>query len=123
MDYDFKKNTLDGSYHAVFSMGHEVLGRWLSEEIEKDCDKIDEIVAQIHQLKNTTAEWRLVGDELTLSLQDNEALVQANYLFSEDDTELEEDMNFYDEENISVCGFEDLEQVLLAWQAFVHPFP
>ncbi len=122
MDYDFKKNTLDGSYHAVFSMGHEVLGRWLSEEIEKDCDKIDEIVAQIHQLKNTTAEWRLVGDELTLSLQDNEALVQANYLFSEDDTELEEDMNFYDEENISVCGFEDLEQVLLAWQAFVKHF-
>ncbi|BDR33323.1 UPF0231 protein [Photobacterium damselae subsp. damselae] len=122
MDYDFKKNTLDGSYHAVFSMGHEVLGRWLSEEIEKDCDKIDEIVAQIYQLKNTTAEWRLVGDELTLSLQDNEALVQANYLFSEDDTELEEDMNFYDEENISVCGFEDLEQVLLAWQAFVKRF-
>ncbi|MGR5282961.1 UPF0231 family protein [Photobacterium damselae] len=122
MDYDFKKNTLDGSYHAVFSMGHEVLGRWLSEEIEKDCDKIDEIVAQIHQLKNTTAEWRLVGDELTLSLQDNEALVQANYLFSEDDTELEEDMSFYDEENISVCGFEDLELVLLAWQAFVKRF-
>lgn len=122
MDYDFKKNTLDGSYHAVFSMGHEVLGRWLSEEIEKDCDKIDEIVAHIDQLKNTTAEWRLVGDELTLSLQDNEALVQANYLFSEDDTELEEDMNFYDEENISVCGFEDLEQVLLAWQAFVKRF-
>ncbi len=122
MDYDFKKNTLDGSYHAVFSMGHEVLGRWLSEEIEKDCDKIDEIVAQIHQLKNTTTEWRLVGDELTLSLQDNEALVQANYLFSEDDTELEEDMSFYDEENISVCGFEDLEQVLLAWQAFVKRF-
>ncbi|EEZ40181.1 hypothetical protein VDA_001203 [Photobacterium damselae subsp. damselae CIP 102761] len=49
-------------------------------------------------------------------------MVQANYLFSEDDTELEEDMNFYDEENISVCGFEDLEQVLLAWQAFVKRF-
>lgn len=36
MDYEFKKNTLDGSYHAVFSMGHEALGRWLIEEIGKD---------------------------------------------------------------------------------------
>ncbi len=33
MDYEFKKNTLDGSYTCSFSMGHEVLGRWLQEEV------------------------------------------------------------------------------------------
>lgn len=122
MDYEFKKNTLDGSYHAIFSMGHEALGRWLIEEVGKDFSKIDTILAQISALKNSTREWRLLGDDLTLSLQDNEALVQANYLFSEDDTELDEDMNFYDDECMSLCGFEDLEQMLSAWRAFVTRF-
>lgn len=122
MDYEFKKNTLEGSYHAVFSMGHEAMGRWLVEEVGKDFAKMDTIVTQIGALKNSTQEWRLVGEELTLCLQDNEALVQANYLFSEDDTELEEDMSFYDEECMSLCGFEDFEQMLQAWRAFVTRF-
>ncbi|PSW18530.1 hypothetical protein C9I98_15725 [Photobacterium sanctipauli] len=122
MDYDFKKNTLDGSYHATFSMGHEALGRWLVEEVGKNFERMDEVVFQLGALKNSTQEWRLVGDELTLSLQDNEALIQANFLFSQDDTELEEDMDFYDEESVSLCGFEDFEQVLQAWRAFVTRF-
>ncbi|AJR07461.1 hypothetical protein C9J03_19325 [Photobacterium gaetbulicola] len=122
MDYDFKKNTLDGSYHAVFSMGHEALGRWLVEEIGKDFDKMDTVMCQLGALKNSTQEWRIIGDELTLSLQDNEAVVQANYLFSEDDTELEDNMDFYDEEAVAVCGFEDFALVLTAWRAFVTRF-
>lgn len=122
MDYDFKKNTLDGSYHAVFSMGHEALGRWLLEEIGKDFDKMDSVMSQLGALKNSTQEWRLIGDELTLTLQDNEAIIQANYLFSEDDTELEDNMDFYDEEAMAVCGFEDFAQVLTAWRGFVTRF-
>ncbi|MGF1692852.1 YacL family protein [Photobacterium kagoshimensis] len=122
MDYEFKKNTLDGSYHAVFSMGHEALGRWLVEEIGKDFTKMDTILAQISALKNSTQEWRLIGDELTLSLQDNEALIQANFLFSDDDDEYEEDLHLYDEESMSLCGFEDFTLVLDAWRAFVIRF-
>jgi len=122
MDYEFKKNTLDGSYHVIFSMGHEALGRWLLEEVGKDFDKMDTIEAQIGALKNSTKEWRLLGEDLSLVLQDNEALVQANCMFSEEDDEFEEDMHFYDEESMSLCGFEDLEQVLHAWRAFVTRF-
>lgn len=122
MDYDFKKNTLDGSYHAVFSMGHEALGRWLLEEIGKDFDKMDCVMSQLGALKNSTQEWRIIGEELTLTLQDNEAIIQANYLFSEDDTELEDNMDFYDEEAMAVCGFEDFAQVLTAWRGFVTRF-
>ncbi|OAN16599.1 hypothetical protein A3K86_10570 [Photobacterium jeanii] len=122
MDYEFKKNTLEGSYHAIFSMGHEALGRWLVEEVGKDFAKMDLVVAQISALKNSPQEWRLIGDELTLSLQDNEALIQANFLFSEDDNELEEDLHLYDEESIAVCGIEDFSQVLDAWRAFVTRF-
>lgn len=122
MDYEFKKNTLDGSYHVRFSMGHEVLGRWFIEELGKDSQKIALVMEQLEQRKNSVTEWRLEGEELTLVLQDNEALVQANFLFAEDDSELEEAMHFYDEESISVCGFEDLHQALVAWRAFIERY-
>ncbi|MGR5064881.1 YacL family protein [Photobacterium sp. DNB22_13_2] len=122
MDYEFKKNTLDGSYHAVFSMGHEALGRWLIEEVGKDFAKMESVMSQLGALKNSTQEWRIIGDELTLTLQDNEAIVQANYMFSEDDTELEDNMDFYDEEAVAVCGFEDFALVLTAWREFVTRF-
>lgn len=122
MDYEFKKNTLDGTYHAIFSMGHEVLGRWIIEEIGKDTEKLDLIMVQLSAMKNSSQEWRLVGEELTLLLQDNEVLVQANCLFSEEEEDFEEDFHFYDEESLSVCGFEDLEQVLEGWRTFIARF-
>ncbi|USD64811.1 YacL family protein [Vibrio sp. SCSIO 43136] len=122
MDFDFKKNTLEGTYRAEFSMGHEVLGRWFTEELGRDDAKLSQVLAKLDELKDSSQEWRLVGEELTLVLQNNEALVQANFLFGEDETELEEDFHFYDEESISVCGFEDLHQALLGWRAFLVRF-
>ncbi|KJG36929.1 hypothetical protein UA32_14400 [Photobacterium angustum] len=122
MDYEFKKNTLDGTYHAIFSMGHEVLGRWIIEEVGKDTEKLELIMDQLSAMKNSSQEWRLVGEELTLLLQDNEALVQANCLFSEEEEDFEEDFHFYDEESLSICGFEDLEQVLEGWRTFIARF-
>ncbi|MEH6531065.1 MAG: YacL family protein [Photobacterium frigidiphilum] len=122
MDYEFKKNTLDGSYHATFSMGHETIGRWLIEEVGKDFDKMDAILSQISALKNSTKEWRLLGDDLSLILQDHEVIIQANYLFSEEEEDFDEDMHFYDDESVSCCGFEDFELVLQAWRAFVIRF-
>ncbi|KJF81203.1 hypothetical protein UA31_13815 [Photobacterium angustum] len=113
---------MDGTYHAIFSMGHEVLGRWIIEEIGKDTEKLDLIMDQLSAMKNSSQEWRLVGEELTLLLQDNEALVQANCLFSEEEEDFEEDFHFYDEESLSVCGFEDLEQVLEGWRTFIARF-
>ncbi|MDO6706474.1 YacL family protein [Photobacterium sp. 1_MG-2023] len=120
MDYEFKKNMLDGSYHVVFSMGHEALGRWLIEEVQDDEAKIALILNQLGALKGTMTEWQLIGEEMTLSLQDNEAIVQANYLFFSTEDEMEEDMSHYDDEAMSLCGFEDLEQVLHAWRAFIR---
>ncbi|GAB6263355.1 YacL family protein [Photobacterium sp. CCB-ST2H9] len=119
MDYEFKKNMLDGSYHAVFSMGHEALGRWLVEEVQDDEAKISLILTHLGALKGTTREWQLSGEEMSLNLQDNEAIVQANYLFFNTEDELDEDMSHYDDEAVSCCGFEDLEQVLHAWRAFI----
>ena len=65
---------------------------------------------------------RWLGHELTLVLQGDEALVQANHLFSDSDDELEADLHLYEDESVALCGLDDFEQVLLAWKSFIERF-
>lgn len=120
MDYDFKKNTLTGGYHVHFSMGHEVLGRWFIEELESDLHRIDALLEQLKQCKDSQRESSFIGKELTLIVQNNEVVVQCNHLFSEEEVDFsEQDMHFYDEESFSICGIEDFIQALLSWRSFI----
>ncbi|EDK27013.1 hypothetical protein VSWAT3_20145, partial [Vibrionales bacterium SWAT-3] len=38
-----------GEYYVKCSMGHEIVGRWLQEEIGKDKQKLDHVMALIEQ--------------------------------------------------------------------------
>lgn len=122
MDYEFKKNTLDGTYYAEFSMGHEALGRWLVEEVDRNFDKMAEILAVIPTLSLSVEGHKWLGRELSLFLQGDEALVQANHLFSDSDDEMEADFHLYEDESVALCGIDDFEQALRAWKSFVERF-
>lgn len=118
MDYEFRRNSLMGTYRVHFSMGHEALGRWLLDEVGTDTEVISMLFHQIEALKNSSDEWQLEGKELSLQLNAQEALVQENVLFHQEDEDFEEDIDFYNEESVSVCGLEDFEQMLHSWLAF-----
>lgn len=122
MDYEFKKNTLDGTYHANFSMGHEAMGRWLVEDVAKDTELLADLYQQIAAVKNTQDEWKRSGQVMTLILTDQEVIVQENALFENSEEEFEEDIHMYDDECISVCGLEDFEIMLQSWEAFIRRF-
>ena len=47
MEFEFIRNTLMGEFYVKPSMGHEVLGRWLEEEIGKDKQKIQQVEAPL----------------------------------------------------------------------------
>lgn len=122
MDFEFKKNTLDGSYRVVFSSGHEAIGHWLIEEIGTNTEKLDAIVLQLGAQKNINQEWRQQGKEWTLSIEQNEINIIANQLLnidSDQEDEFDDSLSAYDEESVSWCGIEDFEQVLQSWRAFV----
>ena len=122
MDFDFKKNTLEGTYHVNFSMGHEALGRWLLEEVGKDFEVIETLFVQIKLLKNSANEWTLIGNEMTLVLSAEEAIVQENSVLHQSDEEFEDGIDFYNGESISSCGLEDFEQMIESWKAFITRF-
>ncbi len=119
MDFEFKKNTLDGSYHVVFSSGHEAIGHWLLEELGSDLVKLDQLMRQIGAQKENLQEWRLLGREWSLFIEQNEVHITANHLLNLENEDLDDDLSAYDEESESWCGLEDFEQVLHSWRAFI----
>lgn len=117
MDYDFLRD-ITGKVQVRFSMGHEVIGYWFNEEVRDDLSVLDKIEAAIAEVKGSERQWQLDGHEYQLLLGDDEVMIRSNQLDFEGD-EIEEGMNYYDEESLSFCGVEDFLLVIAKYRAFI----
>lgn len=119
MDYQFKKD-LYGQPIAKFSMGHEAIGRWLSDELSNNQPIIQKLIDLISQIENGRVGFREInGAEFQLSI--SLSGVEVGPLESEhiEDNSLLQDHNLYEGESIAECGLFDFKEVLLSWQEFV----
>jgi len=120
MDYDFLRD-ITGEVKVRFSMGHEVLGHWLNEEVKGDLSVLDKVEAALAELKGSERQCQIEGHEYTLLLADDEVMIRANQLGFEGE-EMEEGMSYYDEESLAFCGVEDFLQVLEKYRSFVTTY-
>ncbi|EDP57691.1 YacL family protein [Vibrio sp. AND4] len=121
MEFEFIRNTLMGEYYVKCSMGHEVVGRWLQEEIGKDRAKIAQVEAVIDQaLSSPSQEHRLTGAEISLLIDGDEVLVQENTLGHGYNGEIESEFDFYDAESTASCGIEDFCALIEQWKDFLN---
>lgn len=119
MDYDFTFDEYDKPI-AEFSMGHEAIGAWFSDELGANQQRIDELIDILDQLIQHRIQQRLIeGAEYQLRLDQENAEVVALSLELDIDEELPEDTNLYDEESFAECGLEDFQQALVSWQEFI----
>jgi uncharacterized protein YacL (UPF0231 family) len=118
MDYEFLRD-ITGVVKVRMSMGHEVVGHWFNEEVKENLALLDEVEQAAHALKGSERSWQRAGHEYTLWMDDEEVMVRANQLEFAGD-EMEEGMNYYDEESLSLCGVEDFLQVVAAYRNFVQ---
>jgi uncharacterized protein YacL (UPF0231 family) len=121
MEYQFRRNRLEGTVFAEFSMGHEVLGRWFAEQLGDDNRKANYILSQIAAIKiGTINHWQDICGDLTIDIDPEQVRVFANVIDFEEKYELEDAMSLYDAESESYCGLEDFESVLQSWLAFIN---
>ncbi|MGP2731207.1 YacL family protein, partial [Serratia marcescens] len=83
-----------------------------------DFNLLDRIEAGAAEVKGSERQWQLEGHEYTLLMDGEEVMIRANQLEFEGD-EMEEGMNYYDEESLSFCGVEDFLLVLKAYRSFM----
>ncbi|MFT4993565.1 MAG: hypothetical protein ACI965_000585 [Paraglaciecola sp.] len=120
MDYQFIRNE-DAQPMAIFSMGAETLGRWISDELGSDQVKIQALLQVIDTLqRKEMTEYQLQGVEYDIELNHDEIEVRAHELSLSAPEELPEGTELYDQESITGCGLEDFKQVLLSWQDFIQ---
>lgn len=120
MEFEFTKNTLLGEYYVKCSMGHEVVARWLQEEIAQDRTKIAHVL-QLLETARTQSGQELVclGREISLSVLGDEVLVQENALMQGQSFEFESEFELYDSESFAASGLDDFESLLLNWENFI----
>lgn len=118
MDYEFRRD-ITGQIYAEFSMGHEAIGFWLNEEVRNNLPVIEKIRAAAKEIAGSEKEWVLAGHEYTLSMDEQEVMIRANQLeFSND--EMEEGLQYYDEESLAFCGLTDFLLMLDRYCLFVE---
>jgi len=120
MDYEFLRD-ITGVVKVRMSMGHEVVGHWFNEEVKENLALLDEVEQAAHALKGSERSWQRAGHEYTLWMDGEEVMVRANQLEFAGD-EMEEGMNYYDEESLSLCGVEDVLQevhsaAVISWRS------
>ncbi|WP_025819387.1 YacL family protein [Shewanella marina] len=121
MEYEFRRNTLTGTLLANFSMDHEVLGRWFAEELGDNDTFFQELIDAIAKIsKGQMNQWRHIGSDLSIELDNEQVRVFANVLGMDEEHEFDEQMDYYDAESESFCGLEDFEQALMSWHEFVN---
>lgn len=121
MEFEFVRNTLMGEYYVKCSMGHEIVGRWLQEDIGKNQESIQQVLDLIEQAKqHPSKEFKLSGREISLSIQQFDVLVEEHVLTQEQELDSEE-FDFYNSESTATCGLEDFHSLIEQWQEFVQP--
>ncbi|UMX60271.1 protein YacL [Escherichia coli] len=120
MDYEFLRD-ITGVVKVRMSMGHEVVGHWFNEEVKENLALLDEVEQAAHAPgKVANGPRNGQGHEYTLWMDGEEVMVRANQLKFSAGDEMEEGMNYYDEESLSLCGAEDFLQVVAAYRDLVQ---
>ncbi len=121
MEYQFTRT----AYGVITkcSMEHEAFGYWLNNEITQDnLQLIFDTLAQCKVTYPNTFEWELTGKEYSLYINNDEVIVKANSLMLDYADEIDDDFQLYTQESIAVCGIEDFEKFLTAYQEFLNLF-
>lgn len=120
MEFEFIRNTLMGEYYVKSSMGHEIVGRWLQEEVGKDWHKIDRVDQLLDKARREPQhDHTLEGKEITLNVQGDEVVVQENVLAHGAELDSDSEFDFYDSESTASCGLEDFELMIEQWKEFL----
>lgn len=119
MDYQFKKD-LYGQPIAKFSMGHEAIGRWLSDELSNNQAAIQRLIDLITRIEKGQIGFREFSNtelQLTVSLSGVEVRPLEGDIL-QDDAILQDD-RLYEGESCADCGLPDFKEALLSWREFV----
>jgi uncharacterized protein YacL (UPF0231 family) len=121
MEFEFRRNRLDGKVFAEFSMEHAVIGNLFAQEFGDDTDVIQILLAHVQLLKTgTQSHYFQAGADISVDMDNEQVRVFVNAIDFDEDFQFDEDMSLYDAESEAFCGLEDFETALQSWLKFLQ---
>ena len=127
MDYQFRHD-IYGLPIAKFSMGHEAIGQWFSDELGKSKIKTNELINIVNQIECGDAGFKEIkGSQLLLTINLMSVEVEAlENNFSDDDFPKDEysqdndgNEKLHDCELKAECGLQDFKLAVVDWLDFI----
>ncbi|MFT5559247.1 MAG: hypothetical protein ACJAYB_001133 [Psychromonas sp.] len=121
MEFEFRKDYFSDQATVKLSMDHEAFATWLEQE-GQSIAWVDGLLVNISAVqKRVLTDFKLVGSEFSLLVNDDEAQVINHSLLNDfDEVDLEGDLSFYDLEIEASCGFDDFINFIESWSEFLH---
>jgi uncharacterized protein YacL (UPF0231 family) len=120
MEFEFRKDFITGQATVQTEMDHEAVATWLEME-GQSIVWVEKLLIHIEAVQNRSLlEYKLVGSEFDLLLSNAEAQVVNHRLMeTELESELDENLSFYNAEIEAYCGLEDFENLIRSWLEFI----
>tara|TARA_R110001583_G_scaffold10698_5_gene49084 strand:+ start:4932 stop:5297 length:366 start_codon:yes stop_codon:yes gene_type:complete len=120
MEFEFRKDFITGLATVQTEMDHEAVATWLEMEGQA-ISWVEKLLSNIAALQNKSlVEYKLIGSEFDLLLTYAEAQVINHRLMeTEDESELDDNLSFYNAEIEACCGLEDFENLIRSWLEFI----
>ncbi len=102
-------------------MGYEAFAHWFNIEMPLQASFVERIKTALNQhIKTCYSETSFIGREYSLFLKNDEVIVKANALFDIQEEIFEQDLYFYQDENIACCGLEDFCHLFQNYIEFIQ---
>jgi uncharacterized protein YacL (UPF0231 family) len=121
MEFEFRKDYFSEQATVKLSMDHEAFATWLEQE-GQSIPWVEALLGNILSVqKRVLTDFKLVGSEFSLLLNNDEAQVINHSLLNDfDEVDLEGDLSFYDLEIEASCGFDDFINFIESWSEFLR---
>ncbi len=126
MGCHFQRN-FSGQPEAQFSMDHEAIGFWLTDEPGSNNQKLEHLLQVIDSLEKGQR-WEYFDDGIDYRVHLTRDGVDISAALLESEPALPESfercdmlaqLDSYDHESMSHCGLDDFKKSLLGWQEFL----
>ncbi|TRX54063.1 YacL family protein [Thalassomonas sp. M1454] len=123
MEYEFRRDFINGKSIANFTMEHETFAPWLEQEVADDLTKAHSILTTLQNFTaNTQSTERVIGKEfsITMSYEDVEVIANSSLDPLVVPEQLEDDIDDFEQNTSAVCGREDFIIMLQSWCEFIQ---
>lgn len=122
MEYEFRRDFINGKSIANFTMGHEAFSPWLEQEVGDDLTKVDSLLAKLENFNNKSQSTeQMIGKEYSVTFSYDDVEVVANNSLDPLTVpeQLEDDIDDFEQNTSAVCGREDFIIMLQSWYEFI----